>query len=253
MRKFSKLMLVMTITAMFFSEISFGQDSTKASMQTLFGGKSAKFKIHHLGIYFAPEVQYGQLDGAFVPLSGASAMLQINKKWGVGVMGFGGHGSRTDTTKNGGNFGGLKLEYTPKPDARVHVSFPLMLGAGEAGRGGNRSGRDGMGGRGKGGKDNDNDGGYGGMRNDGVERPSYAVIQPGIALEANVFRFARVFAGANYRFAFNSTGSSAALQGFSTNFGVKVGFFDYSTAKKPKKERKEGGERKERGRRKLLK
>ena len=241
----------MTMMAMFLSGVSFGQDSTKASMQTLFGGKSAKFKIHHLGIYFAPEVQYGQLDGAFVPLSGASAMLQINKKWGLGVTGFGGGGSRTDTTKNGGNFGGLKLEYTPKPDARIHVSFPLMLGVGEAGRGGNRSGRGGMGGRGKGGKDNDLD--YNGSSYDGVERPSYAVIQPGIALEANVFRLARVFAGANYRFAFNSAGSSAALQGFSTNFGVKVGFFDCSLAKKPKKERKDNGERKERGRRKLWK
>ncbi len=251
MRKFSRLVLVMTSIVVLFSGISFGQDSTKASMQTLFGGKSAKFKIHHLGIYFAPEVQYGQLDGVFVPLSGASAMLQINKKWGFGVTGFGGGGSRTDTTKNGGNFGGLKLEYTPKPDARVHVSFPLMLGAGEAGRGGNRSGRDGMGGRGKGGKDNDMD--YYERSNNRTDSPSFAVIQPGIALEANVFRFARVFAGANYRFAFNSSGSSAALQGFSTNFGVKVGFFDCSLAKKVRKPKTENGEGKERKRRSLWK
>jgi hypothetical protein len=247
MRILRRSIILMTIVGLINSAGVMGQDSTKSSMQTIFGGKKAKCKINYLGIYVAPEFQYGQLDGRFTTLEGASVRLQVNKKWGIGAIGFGGEGSETDTTKKGGYFGGLKLEYTPKPDARVHVSFPLMVGMGETGngfqyygegmrnKGGNRGGFD---------KGNDHDG----LGNNGVEN-GYAVIQPGIALEANLFRYARVFAGANYRFAFNSAGSSSALQGFSTNAGLKIGIFDYSLAKKAKKAKKENSERRGRGRR----
>ena len=248
MSVFGRVIILLAVVGLANSANVVGQDSTKSSMRTFFGGKSAKFKVNHLGLYFAPEFQYGQLDGSFTPMAGASVMLQVNKKWGIGMMGFGGEGSRSDTTKKGGSFGGLKLEYTPKPDARIHVSFPLMLGAGETGGGF----RDGMG-RNNGNRNNKN--GKDDMKDmnknrneNGVERSAYAVIQPGITLEANVLRYARVFAGANYRFAFNSDGYSSALQGFSTNAGLKIGIFDYSLAKRVKKEKVEKGNR--RGRKK---
>ena len=247
MSVFGRVFILLAVIGLANSANVAGQDSTKSAMRTFFGGKNAKVKVHHLGLYFAPELQYGQLDGSFRPMAGASVMLQVNKKWGIGAMGFGGEGSRTDTTKNGGNFGGLKLEYTPKPDARVHVSFPLMLGAGETGGGH----RDGMG-RNRGGRNGKNGRDYMDyVSNSGIERSAFAVIQPGVSLEANVLRYARVFVGANYRFAFNSTGYSSALQGFSTNAGLKVGIFDYSLAKKVKKEKKERIEKgSRRGRRK---
>ncbi len=245
MRVFGKVIILMTIVGLINSAGVMGQDSTKSSMRTIFGGKNAKHKIKYLGIYFAPEVQYGQLDGSFTAMGGSSVMLQVNKKWGIGMTGFAGRGSRTDTTKNGGYFGGLKLEYTPKPDAPFHVSFPFMIGMGETGNGFNRFG-EGMG-RGKGGRNGHNDREY--FMDNGVEHDSYAVIQPGISLEANLFRYAKVFAGVNYRFAFNSAGSNSALQGFSTNAGLKIGIFDYSLAKKVKKEKKDKGERRGRERR----
>lgn len=234
MRRFSRLIILVVSSGLLCSAGVMGQDSTKSSMQTLFGGKSAKYKINYLGLYFAPEFQYGQLDGTFTPMGGMSMMLQVNKKWGIGMTGFAGRGSRTDTTQNGGHFGGLKLEYTPKPDARIHVSFPLMLGVGQAGgRGfGNNMGR----------RNGGNHGGFDGnddrFDDEGTERRAYAVIQPGISAEANLFRYAKVFVGANYRFAFNSDGYSAALQGFSTNAGLKIGVFDYALKKGNKKTKK---------------
>lgn len=248
MRVFGKVIILMTSLVLIISAGVMGQDSTKSSMRTIFGGKNAKYKIKYLGLYFAPEVQYGQLDGSFTPMGGSSVMLQVNKKWGIGMTGFAGRGSRTDTTKNGGYFGGLKLEYTPKPDAPFHVSFPLMLGMGETGNGFRYYG-EGMG-RNNGGKNGHNDREY--FMDYGVENDSYAVIQPGISLEANLFRYAKVFAGASYRFVFNSAGSNSALQGFSTNAGLKIGIFDYSLAKKVKKEKKERSEKTERrGRRRF--
>jgi hypothetical protein len=234
MRKLSKLIILLASVGVFFSVGVMAQDSTKSSMQTLFGGKSAKYKINYLGLYFAPEFQYGQLEGNFTALSGASMMLQVNKKWGIGITGFAGGGSRTDTSKNGGHFGGLKLEYTPKPDARFHVSFPLMVGMGQTG--GTYMGyKEGRNGRNHDRFDNDN---YL-YDYDATGRVFSTVIQPGVSLEGNVFRYAKVFVGANYRFAFNSSGYNADLQGFSANAGLKIGVFDYALkGKKTKKTRK---------------
>lgn len=239
MRVLDRVIILMTIVGLMNSACALGQDSTKTTMKTVFGGKNAKHKINYLGLYVAPELQYGQLNNSFVPMGGMSMMLQVNKKWGIGMTGFSGGGNRNDTTKNGGNFGGLKLEYTPKPDAAVHVSFPLMLGMGQEGNGhsgfGEGMGRGNQNDFGMGGFDKNNDG----IRNGGIERNTYAVIQPGIALETNLFRYAKAFVGANYRFAFNSSGYSSALQGVSANVGVKLGIFDYSLAKKAKKQKME--------------
>lgn len=230
MRKFGKMLILCATLGIICSVNVMAQDSTKTSMKTVFGGKNAKTKINYLGIYIAPEYQYGQLDGVFSSMTGMSAMLQLNKKLGIGLTGFGGGGSRTDTTRNGGDFGGLKLEYTPKPDAPVHVSFPLVLGMGMTGGRGYRAND----GRRNGGKHGDMDDFY--VSN--VEHTAYTVIQPGVMAEANLFRYAKVFAGASYRFAFNSAGSSTNLQGFSVNTGLKIGIFDYSLKKRVKKTKK---------------
>lgn len=239
MKSYGRMLVLLSGLGLFYSVGALGQDSTKTTMKTIFGSKNAKHKINYLGIYVAPELQYGQLNNSFAPMGGVSFMLQVNKKWGIGMTGFGGGGDRNDTTKNGGNFGGLKLEYTPKPDAAVHVTFPLMLGMGQEGNGfrgfgdGNGRGNHDDFGMGRFDKNNDE------FRHGGSERNAYAVIQPGIALETNLFRYAKAFVGANYRFAFNSTGYSSALQGVSANVGVKLGVFDYSLAKKAKKQKME--------------
>ena len=209
------------------------QDSTKTTMKTLFGGKGSAdksaFKIRHLGVFVAPEFQMGQLNGGFVPTGAMSFMLQVNKKWGVGVSSaMGRREGATSTSNFRAAFGGLKLEYTPKPDAAVHVSFPLIIGGARSdtgSRGFMMGGNRGNSGR-KNDDDNDRmDGRRGGGR-------SYALIQPGINIETNLFRFARLYAGANYRFVFSENGYSSAMQGFSASVGLKVGIFDYALGSK---------------------
>lgn len=204
------------------------QDSTRTTMKTIFGGKgaanNAAFKIRHLGVYIAPEFQMGQLNGGFVPMGGTSFMIQVNKKWGVGVSRLMGRSPSANTADNfRAAFGGLKLEYTPKPDAAVHVSFPLIIGAARSDTG-SRGMR--MGGNRNAGRRNDN-----GLF-DGRSGQSFALIQPGINLETNLFRFARLYAGANYRFVFSENGYSSAMQGFSASVGLKVGVFDYALGSK---------------------
>jgi hypothetical protein len=58
-------------------------------------------------------------------------------------------------------------------------------------------------------------------------------------VEANLYRFAKAFIGANYRFAFDNNGLNSDYKGFSANVGVKLGIFDYSFKRKPKKQKHE--------------
>lgn len=105
-----------------------------------------------------------------------------------------------------------------RPNAAVHFTFPLVVGVGEASadsvwhRRGNMHGIFG-------------------------DRPvitgrdgSYLVIQPGVHLEANLIRYIKLFAGANYRITSEigraSTLPNDLLQGLSFSMGLKVGFFD---------------------------
>jgi hypothetical protein len=185
-------------------------------MQTLFG--KSKNKIQSLGFYIAPELSYGQFSGSFVPIAGNSVMLTVNKKFAIGATAFSTiRDNRTTTTR--GHFGGLKMEYTIKPDALVHVSFPLVVGAG------NIYSREDFNGFDRRGKYQDRF---------EFRRNGSFVLQPGVNLEANLFKYAKVFLGANYRLSANKSGYNADLSGFSSSLGLKFGVFDYKIKKKQK-------------------
>jgi hypothetical protein len=186
-------------------------------------------RINTVGIYFAPEAQLGQLKGDFTSFTGGSLMLLLNKQWGIGVTGY----MSADRSFSPASvsplflqsqFGGLRLEYTTNPNAAVHFSFPLVVGMGTArldSVSNNNLGNFGKGnGRGAEGKFNN----------------EFVVIQPGVQVEANLFRFVKAFAGANYRIAFspNSTNTIApnTLQGLSFDIGAKIGIFDIKMHRK---------------------
>lgn len=185
-------------------------------MQTLFG--KSKNKIQSLGFYIAPELSFGQFSGSFVPIAGNSVMLTVNKKFAIGATAFSTiRDNRTTNTR--GHFGGLKMEYTIKPDALVHVSFPLVVGAG------NIYSRENFNGFYRRGKNEDRF---------EFRRNGSFVLQPGVNLEANLFKYAKVFLGANYRLSANKSGYNADLSGFSSSLGLKFGVFDYKIKKKQK-------------------
>jgi hypothetical protein len=185
-------------------------------MQTLFG--KSKNKIQSLGLYIVPELSYGAFSGLFLPIAGNSVMLTVNKKFAIGAT-----ASSTirdnRTTNSRGHFGGLKMEYTLKPDALVHVSFPLVLGAG------NISSRESFNGFDHRGKYED--------RFEFRRNRSF-VFQPGVNVETNLFKYAKVFLGANFRLSANNSGYNADLSGFSSSLGLKFGVFDYKIKKKLK-------------------
>ncbi len=215
---------------------------TASETQTVFKNNSLKNKIKSVGIYVVPEIQYTGLAGNFAPTAGLSGMMQANKKWGIGA---GYYSTITDYTPKqlsankafnfDAQYGGLKFEYTPKPDAVVHVSFPLLIGAGMANIDSVNESKhnekyDNM-------NTNDNYGEKMDHHNDHNEN-MFFVIQPGINLETNLFKYGKVFLGANYRLGMGKTTTStfpsvypsvtaSQLSGLSVNLGVKIGIFDW--------------------------
>jgi hypothetical protein len=243
---FSKISLSLAI-ALAISTASYAQvpDSIVAAnapkkTQTIFG--ALKPKISTLGLYVAPEFQYLGAAGAYAPATGGSAMLLFNQKLGLGVAAY----SAEDFTPKSLNnsalrmkyaYGGGKLEYTFAPHSLLHVSIPLLIGAGMARVDSTNS----LGGRNKGNHGRDN------WDNVSDNQNSFFVVQPGLRLEANLFRFAKIFVGANYRAVLGTNNvpyptsatttanvSNSQLSGLSFSAGVKVGLFDYSLRKKAK-------------------
>lgn len=207
-----KLKSVFLCLGVFVSQSLFAQ----SEMQTLFG--KSKNRIQTLGLYFAPEFSFGQYNGSFSPIIGNSMMLSVNKKFAIGATASRTMEPRSSTVSNG-YFGGLKLEYTPKLDALVHVSFPLTIGAGGTATRNNFDGFDRRG------------------RNEDrfeFDRNGSFILQPGVNVEANLFKYAKIFLGANYRLAANTSGYDADLSGFSSSLGLKFGVFDYQLKKKSK-------------------
>jgi hypothetical protein len=188
-------------------------------------------KPSSIGLYFQPEMSYGQLNGEMTTFAGGSGMLLLNKQWGIGLTGT--RSTNRSFSPAGvtplymnANYGGLKLEYTVNPNAPVHITFPLTLGMGVVSADSLSS----FGRRG------DHNGGMWGSATNSAYRNQYGVVIPGITLEANLFRFAKLSVGANYRLAFAQTVGTKvpenSLNGFNVNAGLKIGLFDVSTSRR---------------------
>ncbi|MCR9062716.1 MAG: hypothetical protein NXI00_02060 [Cytophagales bacterium] len=204
-------------------------------------------KVNTLGLYIAPEIQYGMMAGSFTPLAGLNGMVQVNKRWGVGASAF---STITDfapkqlSSSNAYNFnakfGGLNIEYTPKPENVVHMSFPLLVGAGMsevsiAAESEENPMRDEINYEADFDQHTDN--------KEGSE--TFAIIQPGINLESNLFKYGKVFIGAKYRLAMGKSGvadsanpipvsTASQLNGFSFSAGLKIGIFEFPVRKAKK-------------------
>ena len=220
---------ILTVAMVLGSFLSQAQskDSTER-MNTIFSGKTGKMKFpKYVGIYGASEAAYSQLNGQSVFMTGGQVGLLMNKKWGIALAGYSTMGNRIEASNAKGqylsaSYGGVRFEYTPKPNSVVHISFPLLLGGGMMNLD-SLKGRDGFDK-----KDRKESNNRMGNKNRGN---SYFVVQPGIQVEANLFRFVKLYAGASYRLGIqqeqnNALISSTALNGIVVNAGVKVGIFD---------------------------
>lgn len=230
-------------------EVKKMNDSKDDKIRTLFSNQKNPMKaVKYLGLSVGSEFQYGSLAGEFTPMAGVSGTLHINKKWGIGLAGYSTVNNFTPTALNAKSllnlnvmYGGLKLEYTPNPNAAVHVSFPLLIGGGMARVDSANNYKNGFGG-----KDRNNR-----RESNGRDNTGFWVIQPGINIEANVIRFLKIYVGASYRLtpSVNTetttilpTPTANQLSGLNVSAGVKLGLFDYQLHRE-RKAKKEGFKR----------
>ncbi|MES2797947.1 MAG: hypothetical protein V4683_18415 [Bacteroidota bacterium] len=195
---------------------------------------SKKMKINTIGLFFSPELGVSTLDKKTAPLAGGSFMVLFNKKFGVGFAGqITGNPNNQKELLNIG-YGGIKLEYTIKPNSKVHASIPLIIGTGFA--------------------NNDTlNYRYGGpsyirrgTNHDGPNfnhsNSQFFILQLGVNLETNLFRFMKIFGGVNYRIATKlengriiNAGSeikASQVSGITATIGLKFGFYELPVHKK---------------------
>ena len=211
--------------------------SAPKTTQTLFG--KVKPKINKLGLYVAPEYQYFNAANTYSSARGISGMFLINERLALGASGyhvqnFTPKALNNDALRMQYSYGGGKIEYTIAPHRLVHFSIPVLIGAGMAR----------VDSLGSFGRFNDwNDGGRRGRGNNGNQNPFF-LVQPGVRVEANLFRFAKLYVGADYRLVAGSSSvsypsgtttanlSNSQLSGLSFSAGLKLGLFDYTLKKK---------------------
>ncbi len=195
------------------------------TMKTVFRCKRPKAyeKKQYWGFYGEMNVQYGQFNDDFAYVSGGSFMFICNKRFAIGgtmqriadqsfAPNFVNTASIPGVEYLHAGFGGLKMEYTVMPNSVIHLTVPLVLGYGWANVNGDQHIY--------------SDSHY----EDLPTTNSYYIVQPGLQAELNLFKFLKLFAGANYRFSMEAditnTFSSTTLQGFGAVGGIKAGIFD---------------------------
>lgn len=225
-----RFIFLMMCFAMFTSNQSTAQDSSTTQLIKL-------PKLNHIGFYIAPEFQYGQLKNGFTGFGGNSFMLLINKKLGIGLTSF--RNMDRNYSPSGiaplilsSDFKGIKFEYTVRGNKALHITFPLTIGVARA----NADSAGMLYGRNRA-HDQMND--IMNAPNRSFEnRSKYMFVMSGVQLEANVFKFMKVYAGVNYRLAWKDAMqnqlANSTVEGLSANAGIKLGVFEMSTHKKKK-------------------
>ena len=198
------------------------KNQPKTELKTLLSMEKG-FGLKSLGFSGGMMWQFGQLGVE----QGYNFAIHVNNKWsfGSGVLSNmrdrGDHRNMSTSSKPRQSFSGFQLEYTPKPNALIHVSFPLMIGrirTEDPNRLMNQN------------PQYNNNPQPGGHDFDDDHRkfnrgPGALGIQPGVSLEVNVFKYAKLFGAVNYRFATGEK-STEDMNGVSGQIGLKLGSFD---------------------------
>ena len=184
MKKSIILVLAMCIAA--FAMAQNEEQSDDQELNTIFSGK----KITHGG-YGGMSVNYSQLGGRDALLVGARGAWIINHGIGIGIGGYGiTNDIRSDLYGDGsqfqlaGGYGGLLIEPIIAAKSPVHVSLPVIIGAGGIAYV------------------------YSPWASAGsqyenaytLDADAFFVVEPGVELELNMVRFFRISLGAYYRY-----------------------------------------------------
>ncbi len=198
-----------------------------SEVRTIFGSKGN----HSNGGYGAVMINYGQVNNHDALFMGARGAWLIDHNFGIGLGGYGFVSDpKLDPVINeeyqfSGGYGGLLIEPVVAAKFPVHVSFPILIGAGGVAY--NKHWQE---------TDNDNycDETY-------EDSDAFFILEPGIELEFNMVKFFRLGLSVTYRYTSdinlgykettinapmpNVIGSQGMLRGFNYGIVFKFGKF----------------------------
>lgn len=215
------------MAAMFVTLMISAQEGGKPQMQTLFGTNNGK--ISHGG-YGALSFGYTQLDKKEAMLAGIRGGWIIDHHVTIGLAGYGFvndfdydeyHYYETSEENLAGGYGGLLIEPTIAPYFPVHVTFPLLIGAGGIASYKDQCYCDDE-------WDDDGDHCYSCWDQRYEDADAFFIFEPGVELELNVVKFMRISIGGSYRWTSNVSlegYDKDLLHGFSGKFSLKFGKF----------------------------
>lgn len=215
------LLLIIIIAA---TKFSFSQKRDSIEIQTLFDSK--KLSGYSIGV----GIESSRFDGNSIINGSINGGIIFDHKLliGLGIKGIlnmplcenidtvydSSEGSYEDVSRIiAGGYAGIVIEPILKPGKKLHLSFPILIGGGGLYLLTDRR--------------------YVTMGSDKlkrkvVDRNYLLIFEPGVELEANVFRFMKAALGIKYRYAPNFNLGAApkdAFNGFSTSITLKFGKF----------------------------
>ena len=213
--------LVFTLLALVAINYTYSQEKTEEvkadeeEMQTLFKG------IESNGGYGSLVVRYSQLDGKDGVQVGGRAGWIINHNFVIGMGGSGvigmayvkDYSGEKKNVRNNLGYGGLLFEKVFFPKKAIHFSVPVLIGAGGLAVTPDYNYDD----------NNQDD-----WDENDIEASAFFVVEPGIEMEMNLFKFMRFNIGAYYRATSKVSidgMSSGAANGFSVGATIKFGIF----------------------------
>ena len=187
--------------------ISLFSQTNDDEIKTIFNNGRTKH-----GAYGGLSINYSQIDGKDAFLVGARGAWLIDHSIGIGIAGY---GFINDIHTNDGfidadldlvgGYGGLLIEPIIMAKSPVHISLPIIIGAGGI-------------------TYTDNFG----WDNNNYDSDAFFVIEPGIEIEFNLIKFMRIATGVYYRHTSNielEGVDNDVLNGFSTGITLKFGKF----------------------------
>ncbi|MCW3804968.1 hypothetical protein [Plebeiibacterium marinum] len=215
--------LIFTLTMVLLSTSVWSQESEPNNeIKTIFKSKGTQSNGGYGGIM----INYSQIDNRDAILLGAKGGWLINHSFTIGL---GGYGFITEPESDlvleekyeyAGGYGGLLIEPIIAGIQPIHVSFPILIGAGGIAYNNHYGYED----------DNDewDDEYY-------EDSDAFFVIEPGIEIEFNVIKFMRLAILGSYRYTSNinleyrstgnQIGTNSMLRGWNVGLCMKFGKF----------------------------
>lgn len=204
------------MVALFFAAINMQAQDERTEIRTLFDNSG----IRSNGGYGAVNVGYSRIADRDAILIGGQGAWLINHRFGIGLAGTGFitersfDGQLNDRYLTTGGYGGLLFEFISMPQSPIHLSFPLVIGAGGVSYTRSRSDFEFF---------------------ESEDSQAFFVVEPGVELELNVVKIMRMSFGVKYRYTskidlnYNGTQqrilSDDALNGLSASVSLKFGKF----------------------------